>query len=329
MGNFNNDKNLDIVVANSYDNNIGILIGYGDGSFANQTTHSTGSGPWSVAVGDFNNDKNLDIVVANYNDKNIGVLLGYGDGSFTIQKTCSTGSYPTYVAVGDFNKDTQLDFVVADYFEGSVTVLLSRPNAVFTNQLILSNVNGSHPSSFVIADFNNDDMMDVAVAYSRTHNIGIFMGHGRMVFAKEKTFSAGFGEGSYSIAAGDFNNDTFVDIVIVSSGSNNIGIFLGYGNGSFTKQTTYLTNSSSLSVAVGDFSNDLILDIIVAFYDTNNVGVLLGYGDGTFADAILIALGYNSLPFLVLVADFNNDRKLDFAVGNNGSDSLAIFLQTC
>ena len=106
----------------------------------------------------------------------------------------------------------------------------------FTNQLRLSNTNGSHPSSFVIADFNNDDRMDVAVTYSGMHNIGIFLGYGNMFFARKRLsywFSIPV---SYSIAAGDFNIDTFVDMVIVSSSSNNIGIILAYGNGSFTKQ---------------------------------------------------------------------------------------------
>ena len=42
VGDFNNDTHLDIVVANYGDNNIGVLLGYGDGSFANQTTYSTG-----------------------------------------------------------------------------------------------------------------------------------------------------------------------------------------------------------------------------------------------------------------------------------------------
>jgi hypothetical protein len=80
---------------------------------------------------------------------------------------------------------------------------------------------------------------------------------------------------------------------------------------------------------VGDFDNDFILDIIVANCDTNNVGVLRGYPDGTFANMVLIQLEYGSYPFSILVGDFNNDRKLDFVVANNGTDSLQIFLQTC
>ncbi|CAF4917412.1 unnamed protein product, partial [Rotaria sp. Silwood2] len=62
---------MDVVVANRDSNNIGVLIGHGNGSFTDQTTYSTGSEPRSVAVGDFNNDARLDIVVANSGNNNV------------------------------------------------------------------------------------------------------------------------------------------------------------------------------------------------------------------------------------------------------------------
>jgi hypothetical protein len=143
------------------------------------------------------------------------------------------------------------------------------------------------------------------------------------------TYSTGLDSSPYSIAAGDFNNDSRLDIVVANYYSNNVGIFLGYGNGSFTNQTTYPTDSFPSSVAVEDFNNDTILDIAVSNHGSDNVGVLLGYGDGTFENMIRFSMEYGSGPFSVVVGDFNNDRKLDFAVANNGTDSLQIFLQTC
>ena len=98
IGDFNNDSRLDIVVANYQANNIGIFIGYGNGSFSSQTTYSTGSGsnPYSVTVGDLNNDGRPDIAVANYGTSNVGVFIGYGNGSFTSQKTYSTRGDPIH-----------------------------------------------------------------------------------------------------------------------------------------------------------------------------------------------------------------------------------------
>ncbi|CAF4630636.1 unnamed protein product, partial [Rotaria socialis] len=45
VGDFNNDTRLDIVVANSDDNSVSVLLGYGNGSFQNQMTFSTGLSP--------------------------------------------------------------------------------------------------------------------------------------------------------------------------------------------------------------------------------------------------------------------------------------------
>ena len=108
-----------------------------------------------------------------------------------------------------------------------------------------------------------------------------------------------------------------------------MGVFLGHGNGSFTNQTTYSTDSRPHFIAVSDFNNDTFLDVVVANYESNSLGLFLGHGDGTFAEQTPLSLDYGSHPFMVLVGDLNNDRKVDFAVANDGTDSLRILLQTC
>jgi hypothetical protein len=57
------------------------------------------------------------------------------------------------------------------------------------------------------------------------------------------------------------------------------------------------------------------------------MGIFLGFGNGSFANQMTYSTGSYSIS--VAVGDFNNDRKLDFAVINNGTDSLKILLQTC
>lgn len=78
---------MDMVVANFGFDNVGIFIGYGDNSFANQTTYSMGlySTPRMVAVGDFNNDNRSDIAVANFGTHRIVILFGNGNGSFLVE----------------------------------------------------------------------------------------------------------------------------------------------------------------------------------------------------------------------------------------------------
>ena len=173
--------------------------------------------------------------------------------------------------------------------------------------------------------------MDIGVANSGTNNIGIFLGFGNISFSNQSTYPTGVDSSPYSLSVGDFNNDTLLDIVVANYGSDNVGIFFGCSNGSFTNQITYSTDlySSPYSVVVGDLNNDMTLDIVVATYDNSKLNVFIGDGNGIFDSINLFLTEYGSHPFSVIIGDFNNDEKLDLALANNGTDSLSVFLQTC
>jgi hypothetical protein len=87
VADINNDTQLDIIVANYGTDNIGVLFGYGNGTFMSQMMMSMGlkSHPSSIAIGDFNGDTQRDIAVANYGTKNVGMFLGNGKGTLTSQ----------------------------------------------------------------------------------------------------------------------------------------------------------------------------------------------------------------------------------------------------
>ncbi|CAF1425762.1 unnamed protein product [Adineta steineri] len=173
--------------------------------------------------------------------------------------------------------------------------------------------------------------MDIGVANSGTNNIGIFLGYGNITFTNQTTYSTGSNSTPYFLAIGDFNNDTQLDIVTANYQSDTISIFLGYGNGKFANQTSYSTGSSSspCSVVVGYFNNDNKLDIGVVNYNNNKLGLFLGQGNGIFDNIMIFSMVYGSHPFSAVIGDFNNDGKIDFAVANDGTDNINVFLQTC
>ena len=89
----------------------------GCSGFLSESTYSTGSSSYSVAVVDVNNDNKPDIVVANYGSNSAGVLLNTGNGTFLSQTTYLTGtdSSPLSVAVVDVNNDNKPDVIVANW----------------------------------------------------------------------------------------------------------------------------------------------------------------------------------------------------------------------
>jgi hypothetical protein len=64
----------------------------------------------------------------------------------------------------------------------------------------------------------------------------------------------------------------------------------------------------------------------VANYGANNLDGFLGQANGIFVTMILFPMDYESRPLFVVVGDFHNDIKLDFAVANISTASLTDFL---
>jgi hypothetical protein len=143
-------------------------------------------------------------------------------------------------------------------------------------------------------------------------------------FALAKSTASGISH-SVDVAIGDFNHDGNPDLAI-SSTFNQVAIFLGKGDGTFTGPTIYnLTFYVTGSVAVGDFNGDSKLDLAVVGGDTlaNGLAFLSGNGDGTFNSPVYFPTNLAGASITAVADDFNHDHKLDLFVGGNGS-SLVI-----
>ncbi len=104
-----------------------------------------------------------------------------------------------------------------------------------------------------------------------------------MKFQSTSINSIEYNYGLRSAAIGYFDNNTQLDLVVANSAADNMGIFLGYGNGSFSSLIMYSTAYDSIPhmATIGDFNNDHHLDIAVASFGTNSIGIFHGSGNGT------------------------------------------------
>ena len=116
-------------------------------------------------------------------------------------------------------------------------------------------------------------------------------------------------------AAGDFNNDGRLDMVVVRR-AGGIMVMLNDKTGGFGVPTYYSTDSTaSDEIEVGDFNNDSRLDLAVTNYFSNTISLLFGTGMGDFSPAVNFPSG-GIRPQYLASGDFNHDGKLDLAVAN-------------
>jgi hypothetical protein len=185
---------------------------------------------------------------------------------------------------------------------------------------------GTEPGAIVLADFNGDHRLDLAVANQADNTVSVILSRPDGTFAAKVDYAVGHSPSQLAVA--DFNGDGFLDLVVVNSADNTISILLGKGDGTFHPQSTYTTGSGPSGVVTADFNGDSHPDIAVINQLDDTLSLFLGSGDGTFAPQMTSSLG--QAPIQIATADFNDDGKPDLAVldSNGAQSSLLILLNS-
>jgi hypothetical protein len=180
----------------------------------------------------------------------------------------------------------------------------------------------SDPKVLVVGDFNRDGRPDVAVVnvvQNDRGNVEILLGNGDGSFR----IGAAYPLASPATTAftGSLRHNGILDLVVGASGADEVYVLLGNGDGTFQTPVSYPTTAESRTVVLGDFTGKGHLDI-VDVEGTNTQGVacdcievLPGNSDGTFGAPITTPVPYGIEGIVISLGDFNDDGKLDVAVG--------------
>ena len=206
---------------------------------------TSAGGGFNLTVADFNRDGRADVAVfANDTNDTVTVSLGQSDG--TLKQASSTKLAIKNQVLLDFgfadvNGDGKLDLIShgytvvspsakgvsypETYYEVYQNVWLGKGDGSFgtrtttlwyttTDGMFLTPFSPSNPTS-TFADFNHDGILDRATL--STNAVSVSLGNGDGTYQPAQTYAAGPSPGS--IAAGDFNGDGLIDLVVVNSPS--------------------------------------------------------------------------------------------------------------
>jgi hypothetical protein len=286
VADFNGDGIPDLALTSVDSNTVTILMGVGDGTFTSTPNLNTVSTPQSVATGDFNGDGIADLAVVNADS--VLIFLGNGDGTFNAAPaSLPTGMSPITVAVGDFNGDGIADLAVVNSCgnsypcnnsNGTVMIFLGKGDGTFT-QVAATPTVGSGPTGLVVADFNGDGILDLAVAnYGAyvTNAVTVLLGNGDGTFKTPAYYNAP-GMNFRSLSVGDFNGDGISDLAVVGFWHDTLDYLLGNGDGTFAAAIPISVNLplGSGYMASADFNGDGLPDLALPNQDVNGTVAIL------------------------------------------------------
>jgi uncharacterized protein (TIGR03437 family) len=238
----------------------------------------------------------------------------------TYYPVSGTGSLGPFVFTGtaDFNGDGLTDIITFAPGSTNVSVLLGEGSGKFGDHLdSYVGAQGGYAPSAVIADFNGDGKLDLAVTSVSGVRVlaGDGTGHFTLIATPNNTSCA------QEVAGGDLNRDGKIDLVVDCPLGSTVSVFLGRGDGTFTSPTQFdkgLTSETEAvrSLIVADFNNDGVPDVIVTAGTVPSVGsitgqisLLLGTGNGALSSPNVVR-SQMFVEFLV-AADVNRDGNMD------------------
>jgi Flp pilus assembly secretin CpaC len=333
-----------------------------------ETTFTVGANPSALAANRFTGGTLPDLAVVFDDPKaNTFVILQNQDNGNFVQFTPSPITLGTnetgQVAIGSgiFRNDitkfptTQPpDVVLINSTSKNVSVLLGsadstgRPNGLFTEAPGSPLPVGNNPRSVVVADFNGDGFLDLAVANQGDNSISLFRGNGDGTFTEfpgspfkltntstiSETAPIAMVSSNFRNRFNTINNGPEIDLAVVNQTSNNVAVLLSSVDQNLNVTFTEAPNSpikvgtTPVAIATGDLNADGVPDIAVVNQGDNSVSVLLGSAnqDGTFTAATGSPLPTSASPAGIVIASFANSTIPDIAVTNNGSSTVGVYL---
>lgn len=359
VADLNGDGHLDVVALAATESDgqrLHVLLGDGSGGFGVTSTPLPDEPTLErIKAADVTGDGIHDVVAtANSFEPDESayfvVLEGDGAGGFSPRPplTLGAGLGSDALDLADVDDDGDFDAVALTTrddgtFAGAAVVLTNDASGGFA--VALEVAVGTSPVAVKLADFDGDGDTDLAVAV---------FGVGEAPVPSTVDLRLGDGGGGFGppvsshvvprpagIAAGDFNEDGHLDVVVPTWRPDETGtmtVLLADGAGSLRPPEVVEAAAELFEVVVADFTGDGHLDLGGAGWyrspagsAVNPMAVFAGAGNGTFGTPTFLHPQSHD-RFLPLAGDFDGDGRIDLVTAGTGPDSgsrVSLLLSMC
>src|SRR5688500_13000173 len=312
------------------------------GGFVQDATERSGivlpQGAASAIFADYDNDGWLDLFAIGGEGRG-HLFHNRGDGTFenvTAKEGVAATRQARKALCLDLDHDGDLDLLLVGSAER--TVYRNNLDGTFTEATSGFGIGGQGDArDLLFGDFDGDGRIDIFVVHATGGNT-LFRNGGPARFS-DATEASGLkgSSGSGAAAAGDYNNDGFLDLFIAGrANGTEPALWLNKGNGTFTRDrrssalTGALRPASAAAATFLDYDNDGWLDLVVgaahaAGLDGPSVFLFRNDGTGRFIDrsTLIPEAARGGGAAALATSDIDEDGDLDlFLVDARGSPRL-------
>ncbi|CAF1227436.1 unnamed protein product [Adineta ricciae] len=279
----------------------------------------------TTCIDDFNTTANITTMIHTSTPE----LICYPTFRQLSTKTCSN-IYESKSTIHDLNADNQVDVIFqcghnwawyvylvlmqsVNYIR-SLVILYGNNTGIFSTENTHSVVLGKDIKSFVVVNFNDDQILDIFCLNISSIGISIFFGRGNGTFSTGLRLRTTRNVNTLECVIGDFNYDNYFDIAIMNKDTLHIQVFFANRNQTFRPE---------------EYAFTAIDIVLIAERESYEVYGRLGDGNGNFQEQIIHTYSFDGSSKWNDVADFNNDNYSDILNVKKSSVIINVFLNTC
>jgi len=230
-----------------------------------------------------------------------------------------SGFGPFEVASADFDRDGLLDLIVTDSWAETLTVARAIDGDFHfePNPMVLTLA--GQPTGLAAADFDGDQLPDVAVSRYRSATVSVFRNNG--AGGLDAWRDVPVGGGPNYLRAADFNADGRSDLVVSNASTGEITLLFGQLGGFATQALP--AGPTPTALLARDFTGDGFHGLLVGSLVGAEFRVLLGDGRGGFPGRLIFAGSHKAIS--ADLADIDGDLRLDLMVASIDASAVTLY----